>query len=868
MRGFTVALTACLCCWGLQAPAQDTPPPALPALDAVWIAPQFSEPGNHVSLDVVLQASYNVSQPLVFPCAIECRSFHGASRLTLELRDAADRLVREASLKTDLYRGHNECTIKLDAADLPPGEYTARFAVNYAVDFPPATLTASLSRVNTGDFESLLSVLTPQIATLDQRIAAMKAEGRALPYQELQMQMAARAVATAREEAKLGRWRDVAARIQYLNQVIHRAYAGLVLTGHFPELSFDATPPALAQIALREGLVYGGASPAYLFGLRLSTPDTARLEAIAPLGLNTVVLAIPPAQVFPSTSAPLSLAGQYDAFFDAAERLNVTVLVELDVLNLPGWFMDAHPDVLAGGSVDLAHPEMRTLYEQHCAAVLPYVASKQMAHGVSLFNEPRFHFDGEQTRQRFIEHVQMLYPDRLDLTRAWRAHLGKFDDIQIWDDSHPWYASRPFQFDWQDFHKSLGTQYFTWARDVAQPHAGKLNLFVTLPDAAFLEGESRSGVDREALAGMMDLQACMANTLSRDPIFAMSFPSPAATFALHRSMQPGKPVYNLSDRLEIADGQSTEQIYHFARAAMWEAVMNGLNADILAEDSPVWERPEALEGYATAALDINRLAELVAAFQRAPTDVGILFSASSKILDDGTPHLATAKRAFEGASFGGYHVRFLTESQVTAGAFDEIKMLAIPLTPSLTDAAFERVAGYVEQGGPVARPGDPIPYNERGQSRGDVVRPTGRTVLMRDAGLATEYLHAMDAANDWGALPSIPRPVNAFGYPLEGVRTRYVLHNGEPYLYMVNLRREPVQVFLAGNRQTGRDLIGGRDIEFPRDVPSLQTMLIRLDTAPFIAEATLPVPVESLSRAERRQLRREQRREAGNEIAH
>jgi hypothetical protein len=259
---------------------------------------------------------------------------------------------------------------------------------------------------------------------------------------------------------------------------------------------------------------------------------------------------------------------------------------------------------------------------------------------------------------------------------------------------------------------------------------------------------------------------------------------------------------------------------------------------------------------------------LVAAFQRAPTDVGILFSASSKILDDGTPHLATAKRAFEGTSFGGYHTRFLTESQVAAGAFDNIKMLAIPLTPSLTDAAFQRVAGYVEQGGPVARPGDPIPYNERGLSRGDVVRPTGRTVLVRDAGLATEYLHAMDAANDWGALPSIPRPINAFGYPLEGVRTRYLVHEGGHYLYLVNLRREPVQVFLAGNMQNGRDLIGGRDVEFPREVPALQTMLIKLDTAPFVTEATLPVAPEELSRAERRKLRREQQREESGAVRH
>lgn len=868
MRGFTVALAAWMCCWGMNALAQETAPEVLPALDAVWMAPQSSAEGNHVTLQVDLQPSYDATQVLSFPCHIRCHSFHGASELTLRVTDTADRLVREGKLTTDLYRGHNLCVIQLNAADLPPGAYTARFAVNYAVDFDPAVVTASLSRVNTGDFESMLATLSPQIDLLDDRVQAMAADGHPLPYQQLQVLMARRAISAAREDARFGRWRDVAARIQYLNQVCHRAYAGLVLTEHFPELAQDITPPVLSQVSQRDGILYGGDTPAYLFGLRLQTPDVARLEEVAKYGMNTVVLNMSPAKIFPNSADSIPLSSTYDPLFRAAETANVTVIVELDPEDLPGWFMDAHAEVVGGGTVNLAHPAMRDLFEKHCATVLPYLAGKSMVHAVSLLNAPQFHFDGEATRQRFIERVKVLYPDRLDLTRAWRAHLGSYDDIQIWDDSRPWYAGRPYQFDWQSFHRELGTEYFRWARDVAKTYSGGLQLFATLPDSAFLEGETRAGVDREALAGMMDLQACEASSASRDPVFGINFPGPAATIALHRSLEPGKPVYDLSDRMTAWDDLSAEQTYHFTRTATWEAVMNGANADILSEDSTVMAHSEALEGYVTAAMDINRLAELVAAFQRAPADVGILFSASSKILDDGSPHLATAKRAFEGTSFGGYNTRFLTENQVTAGAFDEIHMLVVPLTPSLTDEAFKKVAGYVEAGGPVARPGDPIPYNERGQSRGDVVRPTGRTVLVRDAGLSTEYLHAMDAANDWGALPSIPRPINAYGYPLEGVRTRYVMHEGEHYLYLVNLRRDAVQVFLAGNMQTGRDLIGGRDVEFPREVPPLQPMLVRLNTEPLMTEAITPAPPEEMSRAERRKQRREQRRAEEKALQH
>ena len=102
--------------------------------------------------------------------------------------------------------------------------------------------------------------------------------------------------------------------------------------------------------------------------------------------------------------------------------------------------------------------------------------------------------------------------------------------------------------------------------------------------------------------------------------------------------------------------------------------------------------------------------------------------------------------------------------------------------------------------------------------------------------LPTEYLHAMDAALVGGTLPEIVRPVNAHGYPLEGVRSRYVTHEGESYLYIVNLRRDPAMVYVSGLADSGRDLIRGRDIQFPKELAPLDPMLIRLDKqAPLVA---------------------------------
>ena len=77
--------------------------------------------------------------------------------------------------------------------------------------------------------------------------------------------------------------------------------------------------------------------------------------------------------------------------------------------------------------------------------------------------------------------------------------------------------------------------------------------------------------------------------------------------------------------------------YALVQSALWEAVISGMSGMSLSSESAVFEYPESLEAYVTTANDINRLADIVVAFQQAPAEIGILFSEASKIMDDGVP---------------------------------------------------------------------------------------------------------------------------------------------------------------------------------------------------------------------------------------
>ena len=118
-------------------------------------------------------------------------------------------------------------------------------------------------------------------------------------------------------------------------------------------------------------------------------------------------------------------------------------------------------------------------------------------------------------------------------------------------------------------------------------------------------------------------------------------------------------------------------------------------------------------------------------------------------------------------------------------------------------------------------------------------------VLVPATNEALPGLDAMDGVQEFSSLPERPRPINAYGYPLEGIKTRFVEIDGAPYLYVVNLRKAPINCFLSGGMQVGRDLLRGHEVAFPTYLEPLHPMLVKLDAN---IHRTTAVPVAEKKR--------------------
>ena len=802
-----------------------------PRLDQIWLGTSQSTKALPVDIGVLGTTQYPSGSAVPFECLINSRFPYKKAVVILAIRGTAKKPLLQETLSLEILKGKNTCTFQADTANLPPGQYHATFEVIYQKDETPATFTVPMTHVTDAYFAEKLANATTKLITTQERLDAMTEGSNFSSNFQVRLKIAEDMAHKAQIEFEQGQWQPLSKNIAYLESAANRLSSELDPNVLPSELIGHATPQDLASLNIQDGTYYANGRPIYLFGRAQENPSATDIELLHRYGLNLTTLTIRPQDALIDAESPKNIEGAYDPAFRAAAENNVTIAVQLAPQEPTPWMLEQWPDLADKGFVDPAHIGVHKSFNRLIDSVIPYLTKQKMLNSVSIAYKPQFRFDDENTQNAFIERIRALYHDPQELNRLWHAKLADFNDIEIWSQQEAdWFQNRrAYQFDWQTFHMDLTTQYFTTIIDKIRDLAPYLDLQATLADSVFQEGETRLGVDREALLTKLDVNGCTTVSTTQSPFYALNYPRPAAFYTLMRSVAPQKPLFDMQCDIQLDQDAAPAQIYNYVYTVLWESVLNGVSAAALPENSPVFHNPWALEAFATAALDINRLSPLVNAFQQAPPDVAVLFSGAAKVLDDGNPHLESSWFAYEGSSFGGYNVRYATENSINNGLLDNLHTLILPQTPALEDITFENIAAYVNKDNVIARVGTPIPYNERGQSRKDVIRHTGNTILVRGINLPTEYLHAMDAAVVLGGLPDKTRPISQHGYPIEGLKSRVITRDGAEYLYLVNLRKEPILVNLTAGQRTGRDLLRGRDISFPSTLDPLDPILVRLD---------------------------------------
>ena len=809
-----------------------------PASARVWLTPGASEALDRAEIRARCVAGQTAEAPVTFTCTVTSQYAVDDPLLKCQIRDSAGQIVNDQSLIMFIDKSERIANFSWDMKAVPDGLYTARFSLERRPKFLMVWHEYVIHKTTA---ESVRKAHDEAKLALE----ALQDKTQGVPSFGLRWNLAQDALNRSRVLLDCGDTPQADSFVRYTADVAAKLQAetdpknipvemgvGDPNDGIPPELH-EAVPSITLPITVHDGGFYSGSRPVFLMGFNYGVAPTAtELDRLKTLGFNLAAFAITPKDTLASDQELKKFEGAFNGVFEKASTNGLSLMVSLDPLSLPRWLIEKNPALQDNGlgESDILQPESREQTKRHFQAVARYVADKPSLLALSLMDNVRFKFTGEETRAAFQTWALAQYPNLQTLARGWRANFDSIQEANIgWADTDARYQrSSAYRYDWQIFQQLQGVSYIKALSGLIKESAPHVAQMAAPSSTAFDQGESAFGVDREEIARTLDLNGCCVPNSILDEYYALRYPDQAVTYALLRSFAPAKPLVNLQDTVSTEALTALPSLYGPMHASLWDAAMEGLNASTLS-GSVGGLSPEALEGYAMACLEINRLAPLVAAFQQAPAEIGILWSMPSKIINDGLVNLTSARSAYEGSSFLGYKTRFISERQVQAGELVSLSVLVIPETPALADVTFPVLRDYVQSGANVVTTPTQIAYDERGQSRRDMINSARRTFLVRGQNLPTEYLHALDAVASEGGLPDIPRIVNDSGYPIEGVKSRCVTVDGVRYLYVINLRKKPINGVLHGPVQQGRDLIRGRNITFPTSLEPLDPMLIRLD---------------------------------------
>jgi hypothetical protein len=785
----------------------------------IWGDPLPVSPELERIIQVDLPAEHRGAEPLRIYCAVGPEARYASDKLSLTIFDAGGNVLKSGTATLEGEEGRRRCEFHVAVDALPFGEHRLRFEVGNVLDQPPAVREFTLLKYSHAYLLERSEKQAADVVRLRAHLLATRDGVAARPYAVMRLAIAEEALVLARAALASDDWRPAVRATAYVEEALDAVPARVALAPSMPEFADAGLSPS-GTLRTQDGAFAVENRLVYPVGLRIESDGEERLSRLRDYGFN---LALVEAESGQTADALRSVA-------ESAQRAGLAVFVSA---GSPQPVKDATIPVNA--KANFGDPAVQAAHEAELAVLEDLVKSVPGVSAVIVAEKPAFHFGGADVRGAFQRHLRELYLDRYALNDAWRTRFRDISEVDVWlEEDRPAYA-----YDWQIFHQYLVADYLAGLHTRIEQTGSEALRFAAVADDAFDSGAARLGIGHESLNAFTDVSGC-AVACGPDPSpYALDYLPQAMMYVLLKSLAPGKPVFNTEHRVAAPASHSSDHAFRYSHSALWEAAMFGLGGAALggweevnpaaASHTQLVARPHCLEGYSTAALDLNRLIDVVQAFQQAPSEVAILWSLSSKILNDGGDYLRSTKSAFEGVTSAGQQVRFISEEQCASGELSTVRILVIPDARAIRRDAFMAIQAYVADGGIVIRKGVPLQVDPWGHPRSEIIGGTTWTVLIRGSARSTNYLRAMDAAFALDQFNPAPYAINHFGYPLEGVHTRYVEHNGSAYLYVNNLRPDVVTCEISSGPLRGRDLIAGRDVQFPSQLTPLDPMLIRID---------------------------------------
>ncbi|MHB1000519.1 MAG: beta-galactosidase [Armatimonadota bacterium] len=550
-------------------------------------------------------------------------------------------------------------------------------------------------------------------------------------------------------------------------------------------------------------------------------------------GVNIVQYSVfGPSAVFPSENeVSMKEVETLKKLLDDAAKNNVRVDFLISPHYFPDWAFKKWPHLAKGGGGFLpfcvAAPEAKQVIEKYLKIVIPEIKDKPALHSICLTNEPILDREAgcDEAKIAWAGYLADVYNTVDVMNNRYGTSYKSFDEVPI-----PGNASYqdPQFYDWCVFNQERFAWWHRWMADIIHEIAPGIPIHAkAMWTPVSWRNSVTWGIDPELFNRFSDINGNDCTIWPGDSYWGISWMEQNMYFDLQRSMGL-KPVFNSENHLQT-DGSTYYVAPEHYRTALWQGAVHGQGATTIwvwersVPGSPstypfygnVMDRPGCAQAVGTTCLDLNRFSEEVTAVQNVQAPVAIFYSIPSYARQDN--FINVLRNAYAALNFCGIKVEFISEKQLAAGNGSRYRMIVLPDTTHMTDAAFSALwrLGSSTRLVFIGESGAFDPYNHPRSA--DFLANLRKGALCLKASASPEkdlWPAFLSELERLGVLPEVSVTDAKTGKPVWGVEWLPAKVGDRTVVNIVNLRAVPkdVNIKYRGNPVEARDLLslGGK----------------------------------------------------------
>ncbi len=782
----------------------------------------------------------------------------GKVRDYLKNFDAIDELVFVGSGQSEMSWGLERSLSLIDLNLLQDGEVDAFIST---LEKANQELLSDVLEISKRKTRRQLRLVREKLSELDDPLERAEQLGIDVSYPRVSQTVVRNFIVFAGEDMDSGETDKVIRAASIADYLLSSCNRGIEEADEFlgdPSKALKVPKYLTGDVEIRDGAFYQHDQPLFFTGFGHFDQVRKDIPIFPDYGFNIIQVLISASQILITPdSVNTGVIDKLVETLDRAAQHNIAVNVLLGPGgNFPRWAFEKYPEVRTKplGFIDfnIDHPYTREIMRRYLEELIPRIAGHPALFSYDLTNEPTYTDDSKYSLEGFRNWLREKHGTVERLNKAYGSDYRNFEDVKIPTEKDP----RPVWYEWCLYNQDRFFAFHDWMKDVIREMDPKTPIHMKVQGTVF-------DSQRYFQVGINHEDSAKLDRISGNDNYSYYQPDPDEEYAegwlrqsmycnLQRSVAPDNPIFN-SENHPIRDADPMWVSSDHMGTMLWQGAIHGQGATT----TWIWDRsqggctanniltrPNCVEAFGRAALDLLRLGDYLVALQRAKGEVALLFSPSSIPLFDA--YLDEMRNAYEGLYFLDTPIGFVSEGQIAKGELSQYKLLIAPRAAYVSDRTVARIVSFVRNGGTLLMVGDTFKYDEYGNERGrsdlfpDGQRPEGngvwelgdgKVVYVSDPMEPRGYAELLDGWIDKAGIVRKVRAADDYNHRLWGVHSLVVEVEGGYLIYLVNLLGRPRTAHLIAEEPLGEatDLISGRVSGSLFELSPLQPMILLVD---------------------------------------